>query len=57
MMLACRCCQQLRWLARGEPMPRRLDDYTCSECVVAEQARVDAILARRQSGQKAEGEP
>ncbi len=55
MMLACRCCQQLRWLARGVALPRRLDDWTCDECVAAEQARVAAILARR--GQSGEGEP
>ncbi len=50
MMLSCRCCQRLCWLSRGVAPPRRLDDYTCPECVVAEQARVDAILARRQKG-------
>lgn len=57
MMLSCRCCQRLCWLSRGVALPRRLDDWTCPECVVAEQARVAAILAkRRQSGQKGEGE-
>jgi len=50
MMLSCRCCQRLCWLPRGVALPRRLDDWTCPECVAAEQARVDAILARRQKG-------